>query len=110
MRGIWKYGTDAPEGKFLVQRRDGSVPEWPNFVLGAKDPAAVPALLAYADAAEYLGYDPQFAEDVRALAHEFKNYRTKHGGGDPDAPPHRVDDPETVAKMRRARETGGGSA
>ena len=28
------------EGKFLVVRRDGSIPHWPHFVLGARDPAA----------------------------------------------------------------------
>ena len=27
--------------KFLVQRRDGSVPEWPWLVMGAADPAVL---------------------------------------------------------------------
>jgi hypothetical protein len=99
------FGDKAPEGKFLVLRRDGSVPEWPNFVLGARDPAAVAALLAYADAAEGLGYDDQFVHDVRRLAVVFSDYREDHGDGDPDAPPHREDDPEVIAKMRRGRMT-----
>lgn len=110
MSGLWMFGDEAPEGKFLVLRRDGTVPEWPNFVLGARDPAAVPALLAYADEAENLGFDPQYVADVRRLAGRFTDYRTEHGDGDPDAPPHRQDSPDVVAKMREARTRGGGSA
>lgn len=100
MAGLWRYGDKAPEGKYLVTRRDGSVPEWPNMVFGAKDPAAPAALRAYADEAQRLGYDPAFVADVRRLADEFEAYRAAAGTGDPDAPPHRKDDPETVAKMR----------
>jgi len=98
MSGLWrKHGIAG--GKFLVRRRDGSIPEWPNFVLGARDPAAPSALLAYAEAAERLNFDPEFVSDIRALAGEFSAYRTEHGNGDPDAPPHRKDDLETVAAM-----------
>lgn len=103
MSGLWRYSNKAPEGKYLVTRRDGTVPEWPNFVIGAKDPAAAVALRAYADEAHRLGYDSTFVGDVRRLADEFEDYRTKHGLGDPDAPPHRKDDPETLAKMRLGR-------
>ncbi|HXI43902.1 MAG TPA: hypothetical protein VNH83_28225 [Bryobacteraceae bacterium] len=38
--GLWRKNPETPEGKYLVKRRDGSVVDWPNFVLGAKDPAA----------------------------------------------------------------------
>lgn len=100
MSGLWRYGDKAPEGKYLVTRRDGSVPEWPYMVFGAKDPAAPAALLAYADMAEMLKYDPAYVADVRRLAGEFIDYRASHGKGDPDAPPHRKDDPATLAKMR----------
>lgn len=100
MSRLWRYGDKAPEGKYLVTRRDGTIPKWPSFVLGAKDMAAPAALNAYADAAENLGYDPEFVADIRTLADEFKEYCIKHGTGDPDAPPHRKDDPATIEKMR----------
>ena len=100
MSGLWRFGNTAPEGKYLVTRRDGTVPEWPNMVFGAKDPAAPAALRAYADEGERLGYDQQFVSDVRRMADEFEDYCATHGQGDPDAPPHRKDDPETIEKMR----------
>lgn len=87
------------EGKFLVVRRDGSVPHWPHFVLGARDPASVPALNAYADACEKLGLDPEFVASARELAADFLGYRYNEGDGDPDAPPHRADDPAVVFVM-----------
>ena len=101
MSGLWKYRKETPEGKYLVQRRDGSVPLWPSFVLGARDAAAPVALRAYAAAGEALNYDPQLIADVRRLADEFEAYWEAHGQGDPDGPPHRPDDPETIEKMRR---------
>jgi hypothetical protein len=70
------------------------------MVFGAKDPAAPAALRAYADEGERIGYDPVFVADVRRLADEFEGYCEAHGKGDPDAPPYRKDDPETLAKMR----------
>ena len=101
---LWKKSIIAPEGKYLVQRRDGTVPEWPNFVLGGRDPTAPFALRAYADATEKQeGHDAQFVQDVRDLAVEFEEYLIEHGEGDPMAPPHRKDDPATIAKMNRAK-------
>ena len=38
--------------KYLVVRRDGSIPKWPAFVLGARDPCALFALRAYARKAQ----------------------------------------------------------
>lgn len=35
--------------KFLVVRRDGTVPDWPYLVLGARDPAAPAALRTLAE-------------------------------------------------------------
>lgn len=101
--GLWRHNSDTPEGKYLVKRRDGSVVEWPNFLLGARDPAAPFALLAYANAAERLGMNDKFVNDVRDLAEEFTRYCAKHGEGDPDKGRHRQDDPKTVAEMTRGR-------
>lgn len=103
--GLWRKDPKTPEGKYLVQRRDGTVVEWPNFVLGARDPAAPAALLAYAAEAKRLGMPEQYVEDVRGLATEFRLYAEDHGKGDPGRGRHRIDDPATVEKMRR-----GGSA
>jgi hypothetical protein len=95
---LWrKGGIDG--GKYLVQRRDGTIPDWPAFVLGGRDPCAPAALRAYAHAAAMNGLDPEFVQDVRELADEFEEYRRNHGAGDPDGKPHRKDDPETVAKI-----------
>jgi hypothetical protein len=96
--GLWRKNGVAG-GKYLVTRRDGTVPEWPSFVLGAKDPAAEEALRAYAREAERRRFDPRFVADVKVLADEFMNYREERGEGDPDGAPHRKDDPATVSRM-----------
>lgn len=101
LSGLWRYNTEAPEGKYLVLRRDGSIPEWPNWVIGAKDPCAPAALLAYADKAQEIGLNTDYVRDVRRLAAEFERYRIEHGEGDPDRGKHRVDDPQIVALMRK---------
>lgn len=90
--------------KFLVVRRDGTVPEWPYLVLGARDPAAPAALRAYADAAEGLGMDPEYISDIRGQANDWERYRAEYGEGDPDAPPHRPDNPEVVGRLRAGSE------
>lgn len=100
MAGLWRYGSEKPEGKYLVARRDGTVPKWPCIVLGARDEAAEHALIAYAEKAEKLGYDPDFISDIRRLAEEFNTYRKEHGNGDPDAPHYRKDVPGIVAMMK----------
>ena len=99
MAGLWRHNPATPGGKFLVTRRDGTVPEWPYFVLGARDPAAPAALSAYADEAEALGMDPDYVSDLRDLADDFDAYRAEHGEGDPDAAPHRIDDPDITTVM-----------
>ena len=100
MAGLWYKNPETRGGKFLVLRRDGSVPEWPYLVIGARDPAGPAALRAYADEADKLGFDPQMVADVRDLASVFEDYRRHFGAGDPDAPRHRVDDPDVIEKMR----------
>lgn len=100
LAGLWRKNPKTPEGKYLVMRRDGTVPEWPNFVIGAKDPCAPAALRAYADDAEVLGLNPEYVGDVRKLADEFQTYRNINGSGDPDRGRHRNDDLKTIEKMR----------
>lgn len=104
MAGLWRYRgivKDSKNGKYLVLRRDGTIPEWPYFVLGAKDPAAPVAIRAYADACERLDMDPQYVADLRRMADEFTEFRRNGPGkkGDPDAPPHRKDDEMVVKAM-----------
>lgn len=103
MARLWKNTNGTREGKYLVQRRDGSVPEWPYFVIGASDPAAPQALYAYATRAESHGMDPEYCADIRKLAEEFEHWRAEHQDGDPDAPRHREDNPAIIALMRTGR-------
>lgn len=103
MAGLWKNNPDTPGGKYLVQRRDGSVPDAPYFVMLASDPAVPAALMAYADKCRGLNMDPQYVADLEDLAGEFELWRRENRTGDPDAPRHREDDPETVARMKQAR-------
>jgi hypothetical protein len=103
MAGLWRNRSDSPEGKYLLKRRDGTIPQWPFFVIAASDPAAPTAINAYARKARNLGMDSQYIEDLFRLADEFEQWRIDHGDGDPDAPRHRIDDPAIIAEMRRGR-------
>lgn len=98
---VWALTKEYSEGKYLVVRRDGTIPEWPHFVIGASDPCAFDALMAYAKAAEREGFDPEYCESVRQLAMGFAQWRDAWGGkADPDAGPHRTDDPGAIEAMR----------
>lgn len=97
---IWAKTKEFFEGNFLVVRRDGSVPHWPHFVLGARDPAAPYAIRSYAAECHRLGLDKEYVESLYALARDFEDYRFIQGEGDPDAPPHRVDSPAVIDAMR----------
>jgi hypothetical protein len=99
MHGLWRDDPETKEGKYLVKRRDGTIPEWPHFTLGARDPCAPAALRAYADKAIECGMNEGYASAVRRLADEFELYRRANGTGDPDRGRHRKDDPTTVADM-----------
>ena len=101
--GLWRNNPETREGKYLVKRRDGTIPEWPSFVIGAKDPCAQAALEAYADKAAELGFNDTYVCDVRLMSREFECYRLAVGAGDPDRGRHRKDDPATIAEMRRGR-------
>jgi len=102
MAGLWRYNPATPEGKYpIVLLRDGTPLEARYFVIALKDPAAEDALLAYAGKAEALGFDPEYVRDIRALATECPRERAAAGNSaDPDAPPHRADDPRVLAWAR----------
>lgn len=95
---LWRNVMDGC--KYLVVRRDGTVPEFPVFVMGARDPWAPIAMRAYANAAKDGGADPEYVASLWDEADKFDEYRQKHGAGDPEAAPHRVDDPSIVQVMR----------
>lgn len=97
---IWAKTKEFSEGKFLVVRRDGSIPHWPHFVLGARDPAAPVALRAYAAACSACCLDPEYVRSIEELAGDFERYNEAQGNGDPDAPPYRTDDPNVIDAMR----------
>lgn len=97
---IWAKTKEFSEGKFLVVRRDGTVPHWPHFVLGARDESSEVALRAYAADARRRGLDPAYCDSIVELANDFDRYRLSQGDGDPDAAPHRIDHPDVIALMR----------
>lgn len=103
LSGLFRKHPETPEGKYLVKRRDGTVPEWPSLVIGAKDPCARAAIHKLAEEAERLGFNAQYVSDMHGLAEEFEAYRLLHGNGDPDRGRHRVDDPATIAEMRKGK-------
>ena len=102
MAGLWRDNPETRGGKYLVQRRDGTVPEWPWFVLGARDKAAQAGLRAYADEAEKLGYDPAYVAGIRRSIEEWRRHELAFGAGDPDGAPHREDDPVIATKLAEA--------
>lgn len=114
LTGLFRDNAETPEGKYLVKRRDGTVVEWPSFVLGARDPIAAVALRAYArevrriirdepQQAREMGLTLEFADRLAIEAGRWDDYRDEHGDGDPGMDRHRKDDPATVAEMRRGR-------
>lgn len=94
--------------KFLVFRRDGSVPEWPYLVLGGRDPEAIEAVRDLAEYAADHGRDPDYVSSLRELANRMDAYMVEYGEGDPDAAPHRTDDPWILQtwESRRGPHTG----
>ena len=107
---IWaKTDGAVREGKYLVVRRDGTVPHWAHFVIGGEDPSAGAALRAYASDAERRGLDPEYVASIRELVRDFTRaaenaalqariHKTK--GADPDAGPHRTDCQPVIEMMR----------
>lgn len=115
LTGLVRDNPETPEGKYLVKRRDGTVPEWPSFVLGGADPFAEVALRSYAlavfdkihqlgdEEAARRGLTREWASSIIRLADIFREYRASHGTGDPGRGIHRKDDPATIAEMRKGR-------
>lgn len=102
LTGLFRDNPKTPEGKYLVLRRDGTVPPWPSFVLGGADPHAAVALRAYADSiANDPDADTQFVARLRQWADEMDGWRRDHGPGDPTRGPHRKDALWVVELMRR---------
>lgn len=101
---IWaKTDGDVKEGKYLVVRRDGTIPEWPHFVMGGYDPCVPVALLAYAAAARKRGYDEAYCQSIEELAADFALLSATPRAvsvADPDAGPHRKDNPAVINMMR----------
>lgn len=95
---IWAKTAEFSEGKYLVVRRDGTIPHWPHFVLGGDDPCAPAALVAYSQAAKLAGFEREYWTSILELAEDFR--KRKGGKADPDAPPHRKDNPAVIAMMR----------
>jgi len=101
---IWAK-TDGPvkEGKYLVVRRDGTIPEWPHFVMGGYDPCVPDALRHYAIIARNRGYDEDYVSSIEELADDFEKLSATPRAvavADPDAGPHRKDNPAVIAMMR----------
>lgn len=103
MTGLWRYDTAGIVGdKYMVVRRDGTVPKWPAFVMGARDPYAPTGLRAYAHAVEIIATPPDddYVRDILRLADEFDAYRSVHGTSDPEAPKHRTDHYAVLTAMK----------
>lgn len=103
MTGLFKNDPETREGKYpIILRRDGSVVDRPNFVLLASDPAAVLALIVYANQCRIHGYDPEYVEEVRQLADDFETWREENrlDTHDVDRPNDREDDPAILAWAR----------
>ncbi len=124
LKSLFRDNPETSEGKYLVKRRDGTVAEWPSFVLGARDPDASDTLLFYGllklvppevresiveqmydEVADWLsnpdGRNKEFVLSVQKWSDIWDRYRKEHGDGDPLFGRHRKDDPATIAEMRR---------
>jgi hypothetical protein len=104
---IWAKTEEFSEGKYLVVRRDGTVPEWPHFVLGGFDPCAAPALRTYAAVARAGGYDKAYCASIEELADDFERLAETERArkiANPSAPPHRRDSPFIVQLMGGRRD------
>lgn len=99
MTRVWRFIEGIVGCKYLVVRRDGTIPTFPTFVLGGRDPWAPAALRAYANLAKVSGADPAYVADIFQLAIEFEAHRQANGEGDPDGAPHREDNSDIIALM-----------
>lgn len=72
--------------KYLVIRKDGSIPRWPYFVLSANDPASQAALEAYIAEARKLEYGSRYLRELESIADIFATFDAE---GKPDEPDQR---------------------
>lgn len=103
MARLWRFNPATSEGKYLVVRRDGTIPTFEHFVLANTDEAAPAGLRGYAEACGRLGYDPEYVADLKTLADIWATAYQMGTvpKGDPDAGRHRVDDPKIIELMRK---------
>lgn len=104
MAGLHRDMPGYEDGKYLVLRRDGTVPHWPWFVLGARDKAVPMTLRFYAIMAFLFRMDWKYVKGVWRMAGEFKRIRKTLGTGDPDGRPHREDNYLVVALLKRFKD------
>jgi hypothetical protein len=104
LRRLVRFSDPRGIGKYLVMRRDGTVPAWSSFVLGARDRHAEVALRAYADSIETdPDCDPQLPDSIRHLAEVFAKERGELGDGDPTRGLHREDNPLVLLLMQQGK-------
>lgn len=105
MSGLFRNMSESREGKYpLLFRRDGTIPEWEWFVLGARDPGAPTAVRAYAFECKARNLDPAYVADLRNMADCWERFQQAEitspnppaKKADPDGPRHRKDDPEVL--------------
>jgi hypothetical protein len=100
--GLVRDNPATPEGKYLVMRRDGSIPPWPNFVLGGADPMSPSTLRFYALYGWLRGHFTWgFVKAAFRWARAMRRWRKEHGSGDPGKGIHRKDDPHVVELMKK---------
>lgn len=106
--GLWRYEKEIQGGKYLVLRRDGTVFDEPNFVLGKKDPATPKALRAYAEECQRImledgdnsRFNVEYIADVLKLAVEIEKFQeTAKESGDPGKGQHRKDNPRVIEQI-----------
>lgn len=103
LNGLFRDNNDTREGKYLVLRRDNTVPDWPWFVLGARDPMAAWALWVYSWLGIFFTRNWSYLRGVNRLSWDFYDHRMLFGKGDPEKGPHREDDPWVIYRMRHGR-------
>ena len=90
-------------GKYLLVRRDGTVPAWCNlaYVLGPRDPATPIALRAIANHAmeESKNPDLDYVQSLLDRADECDRYREQHGAGDPKSHPWRTEAHDVMSAL-----------
>jgi hypothetical protein len=100
--GLVRDNPKTPEGKYLVVRRDGTIPTWPSFVLGGADPMSPATLRFYSIYGFIRGHFTwAFVKAAWRWARTMKQWRKEHGTGDPGRGIHRADDPAIVEQMKK---------